>query len=150
MSPTLRTLVAAFFLAFIALPAGALAQKASVTVQVIQASKKPGKTDKSLERFQDQLGDFAYKSYKLVDTKRTTVELGKTSTVTLPGKRKLDIHLRSIDKQGRARLKLSIPGVVDSTVAVRQGGDVVLGGPAMPHGDGVLFVPVTVTRITKK
>src|SRR5690606_5163719 len=77
-------------------------------------------------------------------------EKGKSKTIALAGKRKLTVNFRSVDKNGRARLKLSIPGVVESTVAVRPGGDVVLGGPAMPDGDGGLFVPATLNKVRGK
>lgn len=152
MNANLRILAAAFgLLLFLAAPAPALAaEKADLTVHVVRASKKPGKTDPRLTRFQEQLGDFAYKSYELVAVKKATVEKGKSKTIALAGKRKLTVNFRSVDKNGRARLKLSIPGVVESTVAVRPGGDVVLGGPAMPDGDGVLFVPVTLNKVRGK
>ncbi len=145
----LASLGLAFAFAFAPLSASA-AEKADVTVHVVQASKKPGKNDPRLERFRKQLGDFAYKNYQLLSTKKVDVEVGKSETVDLAGGKKLTVNFRSIDKQGRARMKLSIPGVVDTTVAVRPGGDVVLGGPAMPHGDGVLFVPVTLNRLKKQ
>ena len=152
MNANLRSLVAAVGLSLaLAAPAQALAeQKADLTVHVVRASKKPGKTDPRLARFSEQFRDFAYKSYELVGVKKATVEKGKSKTVALAGDKKLTVNFRSVDKNGRARLKLSIPGVVESTVAVRPGGDVVLGGPAMPHGDGVLFVPVTLNRISGK
>ena len=122
-------------------------KQATVTVHVVQASKKPGETDERLKKFKKQFSDFAYKSYKLVGTEQATVPEGGTKSVQLAGGRKLDVNFRSIGKDGRARLKLSIPGVVDTTVALAEGGDVVLGGPALPSGDGVLFVPVTLNQV---
>lgn len=144
----IRTLLAALGLfAYLLLPGQVLADEADVTVHVVQASKKAGPTDPALERFRSQFGDFAYKSYKLLAVRKAKVTKGKPATVDLAGGKKLTLDLRSVDKAGRAKLKLSIPGVVETTVAVRKGGDVVLGGPAMPHGDGVLFVPVTVEKV---
>ena len=123
----LASLGLAFAFAFAPLGASA-AEKADVTVHVVQASKKPGKNDPRLERFRKQLGDFAYKNYQLLSVKKISVEKGQSQTVSLEGGKKLTVNFRSIDKDGRARLKLTIPGVVESTVAVRPGGDVVLGG----------------------
>lgn len=152
MNASRRSVVAALGISLAALlaPASAMAaEKADVTVHVVLASKKKGENDPRVERFRKQLGDFAYKNYKLLSVKKENVELGKSETVDLAGGKKLTINFRSIDKEGRARMKLTIPGVVETTVAVRPGGDVVLGGPAMPHGDGVLFVPVTLNRVSK-
>jgi hypothetical protein len=152
MNASRRSLLVAFGLFFfLVAPVQALAQeKADLSVHVIAASKKPGKSDPRLERFRKQLGDFAYKNYQLLSVKKISVEKGQSQTVSLEGGKKLTVNFRSIDKDGRARLKLTIPGVVESTVAVRPGGDVVLGGPAMPHKDGVLFVPVTLNKVKKK
>lgn len=152
MNATRRSVLVLFgLLALLLAPLSAAAQDevADVSVHVILASKKAGKTDPRLEKFRKQLGDFAYKSYSLLDVKKAQVAKGKSQTVDLAGGKKLTINFRSVDKDGRARLKLTIPGVVESTVAVRPGGDVVLGGPALPHGDGVLFVPVTLNRVKK-
>jgi len=152
MNASRRSVVAALGLSFAALlaPASALAaEKADVTVHVVLASKKKGENDPRLERFRKQLGDFSYKSYKLLAVKRANVEVGKSETVDLAGGKKLTVNFRSVDKDGRARMKLTIPGVVETTVAVRPGGDVVLGGPAMPYGEGVLFVPVTLNRVAQ-
>jgi len=153
MNPSRRSVLVLFsLLALLLAPLSASAQKeevADVSVHVVLASKKAGKSDPRLERFRKQLGDFAYKSYSLVKVERVNVEKGKSQTLDLAGGKKLTVNFRSVDKDGRARLKLTIPGVVESTVAVRPGGDVVLGGPAMPHGDGVLFVPVTLNKVKK-
>lgn len=130
-------------------PAQALAAEAEVTVHVVRASKKPGKTDPRLKRFQKQFEDFAYKSYQLEGVKKVKLKSGKAETVQLAGGKSLTVNLNSVGKDGKARLKLAIPGVVDTTVSMAKGGDVVLGGPAMPHGDGVLFVPITVNKIKK-
>lgn len=133
----------------LAAPATALAQgkQADVTVHVVLASKKPGNTDPRLSRFKKQFSDFAYKSYQLLAVRQASVKEGGTETVELAGGKKLNLNFRSVGKDGRARMKVSIPGVVDTTVSLGEGGDVVLGGPALPHGDGVLFVPVTLNKI---
>ncbi|WP_373046611.1 hypothetical protein [Vulgatibacter sp.] len=153
MNASRRTLLAALGIALLAVfaPLHAMAEgeKADVTVHVVLASKQKGENDPRLERFRKALGDFAYKNYKLLAMKKASVEMGKSETVELAGGKTLTLNFRSIDKDGRARMKLTIPGVVETTVAVRPGGDVVLGGPAMPHGDGVLFVPVTLNKVAK-
>jgi hypothetical protein len=89
--------------------------------------------------------DFAYKSFRHLASRSTTVEVDQTQQVDLVEGRKLVIGFKQVDKDGRVRLQLSIPGVVNTTVSLAPGGSVVLGGPALPSGDGVLFVPVTLS-----
>lgn len=122
-------------------------KEADVTVHVVRASKKPGKTDPRLGKFKKQFGDFSYKSFEVVSVKQARIREGGTETVDLPAGKKLSLNFRSVGKDGKARMKLSIPSVVETTVSLPQGGDVILGGPAMPDGDGVIFVPVTLNRI---
>lgn len=129
------------------LEAVAEGKQADVTIHVVRASKKPGKTDPRLNKFKKQFSDFAYQSFEVVSVRQAKIKEGGTETVDLPKGKKLSLNFRSVGKDGKARMKLSIPGVVDTTVSMQQGGDVILGGPAMPDGDGVIFVPVTLNRI---
>jgi len=150
MMNAMRPLIAFCLVAVVALaPFSAFAQatEAELTVHVVLASKKPGKTDKRLARFKKQFGDFAYQSYQLLSVERAKVKLGESQTVKLAGGKELTLKFTSMGKGNRARVMLSIPDVIETTVAIVPGGDVVLGGPAMPHGDGVLFVPVTLNRL---
>lgn len=130
-------------------PAEVLAEgkQADVTVHVVRASKKPGKTDPRLGKFKKQFGDFAYQSFEVVSVHKANIKEGGTETVQLPAGKQLSLNFRSVGKDGKARMKVSIPKVVETTVSLPQGGDVILGGPAMPDGDGVIFVPVTLNRI---
>lgn len=130
-------------------PASALAaeKQATLTVDVVLASKKKGPTDKRLEKFKSQFSDFAYKSFKSLGTRTATVGEKDSKTVDLADGKKLTVTFSSVSKDGKARFKLQIPGVVSTTVSLAPGGSVVLGGPAMPHGDGVLFIPVTLSRL---
>lgn len=122
-------------------------KQADVTIHVVRASKKPGKTDPRLGKFKKQFSDFAYKSFEVVSVKQAKIKEGGTETVDLPAGKRLSLNFRSVGKDGKARMKLSIPGVVETTVSLPQGGDVILGGPAMPDGDAVIFVPVTLNRV---
>ena len=127
-------------------PAHAGEKKATVVVDVVKASKEAGPSDAKVEKFRAQLDRFDYRSYKVVSTKRVTVEKGESETVDLPGGKTLTVRFKQVDKDGRVRLRLSIKGVVETSVSLSPGGSVVLGGPALPHAGGVLFVPVTLSR----
>lgn len=140
-------LVAAFLVLLPVASASAEPKMATVAIDVIRASKKEGKTDPRLEKFRVHLSDFAYKSYELVATRLVTVEEKKSTSVQLEGDKKLRVTFSEIQPNGRARLELSIPDVVESTVALGHDGVVVLGGPGLPsEKGGVLFVPVTLVR----
>jgi hypothetical protein len=151
MTTDRRALLRFLFVASLALAAGlplearAAAKRATVAVEVIRASKAEGPTDPKAEPIRQQMGDFAYKSFRHLASRSTTVEVDQTQQVDLVEGRKLVIGFKQVDKDGRVRLQLSIPGVVNTTVSLAPGGSVVLGGPALPSGDGVLFVPVTLS-----
>lgn len=140
----------------IAAPGTALAAEprmATVSVDIVRASKTPGRTDPRLEKFRLQLADFSFKKYKLLDTNLVTVEEKKTVSIPLEKGRKLrgktlDVTFVKMEKDGKVRLKLVIPEVVDTTVSLSLDGVVILGGPAIPSGkNGVLFLPVTLVAV---
>lgn len=128
-------------------PLAAGAQTASVEVMVVQASKQEGPTDPRIGPLRKQFADFAYRSFQVLSQQQVDVTEGGTQTVSIPGGKTLTIRFTKRDKDGKARLALEIPAVVKSTVSLAPGGTVMLGGPAMPHGPGVLFVPVKLTRV---
>lgn len=149
----------------LALPQQAEAQErmATVAVDIIRATKTPGKTDPRLEKFRVQLSDFSFKRYRLLDTNLITVGEKKTVSVSLEpdegerGKwarqrlegKDLKVTFVGVEKDGRAKLQLAIPGIVDTTVSLALDGSVILGGPAIPSGkNGVLFLPVTLVNVS--
>ncbi|HWV39918.1 MAG TPA: hypothetical protein VN033_15720 [Vulgatibacter sp.] len=142
-----RTLAVAAVLAGALVPGAALgAPKATVAVDVVLASKEPGETDPRLAKFRMQFADFAYKSFKLLGSRLITVEEKESARVDLAGEHKLDVTFTKLDAKGRARLKLSVPGVLQTNVSLARDGSVVVGGPALKSGNGVLFVPVTLVE----
>jgi phosphoglycolate phosphatase-like HAD superfamily hydrolase len=145
----LRLLVVASLGLAVGLPleADAAEKTATVAVEVVRASKAAGPTDPKAEAIRQQMGDFAYKSFRHLATRTASVELKASREVELVEGKKLRVAFRQVDKDGRARLQLAIPGVIDTVVSLAPGGTVVLGGPALPSGDGVLFVPVTLRAV---
>lgn len=127
--------------------------KATIAVDIVRASKTPGRTDPRLEKFRLQLADFSFKKYKLLDTNLVTVEEGKKVSIPLEKGRKLrgkslDVTFVKVEKEGKVNLKLEIPEVLDTTVSLSVDGVVILGGPAIPSGkNGVLFLPVTLVNV---
>ncbi|AKU93091.1 hypothetical protein [Vulgatibacter incomptus] len=147
MTP-LRSLLAAGLLLCAFAPAKVLAAPAAtVAVDVVLASKQPGDTDPRLAKFRTQFADFAYKSFKLVGSRLITVEEKQSTQVDLAGDHKLSVTFTKFEANGRAKLKLAVPGVMDTTISLARDGSVVVGGPALKSGDGVLFVPVTLVEV---
>lgn len=128
-------------------------RKATVAVDIVRASKTPGRTDPRLEKFRLQLSDFSFQRYRLLDTNLVTVEEKKTVSVPLEKGRKLrgktlDVTFVKVEKDGKVQLKLAIDEVLDTTVSLSLDGVVILGGPAIPSGkNGVLFLPVTLVNV---
>lgn len=151
MNTDRRSILRFLFVASLAVAAGlplearAAEKRATVTIEVIRASKADGPTDPKAEPIRRQMGDFAYKSFRHLASRTAAVEVGGKQQVDLVEGKTLQVGFPQVDKDGRVRLQLAIPGVVNTTVSLAPGGSVVLGGPAMPSGDGVLFVPVTLT-----
>lgn len=146
-NPLLRRTFLALLLSLAAAPAFAEEPaQVSVEVSVVEASKKDGPVDPRVKRFQDQLDDFAYKSFKLVSEEKVSLQKGGKQSVGLPNGKTLTVGYTKLDKDGRVRLRLAIDGVVSTSVSLAKGGSVVLGGPALPHGESVLFVPVTLAK----
>ncbi|HLV60468.1 MAG TPA: hypothetical protein VKY51_03610 [Fredinandcohnia sp.] len=129
-------------------------RRATVAVDIVRASKTPGRSDPRLEKFRMQLADFSFKKYKLLDSRLVTVEEKKTVSIPLEKGRKLrgkslDVTFVKVEKDGKVRLRLLIPEVLDTTVSLSLDGVVILGGPAIPSGkNGVLFLPVTLVNVS--
>lgn len=146
---TTRALLAAvlLFAALLPAPAFAAATKATIAIDIVQASKEPGENDPRLAKFRAQFADFAYKSFKLIGSRLVTIEESKNTKVELAAGHSLQLSFLEAQPNGRARLKLSVPGVLDTTVSLKRDGSVLVGGPALPSGNGVLFVPVTLVEM---
>lgn len=140
-------LAAAVFLALLLPSAAFAAPKATVAIDIVQASKEPGENDPRLAKFRSQFADFAYKSFKLVGSRLITVEEKASTKVPLAGGHELTVTVTEANAAGRAKLKLVVPGVLETTVALKRDGSVLVGGPALPSGNGVLFVPVTLVEV---
>lgn len=129
-------------------------RRATVSVDIVRASKTPGRSDPRLEKFRMQLADFSFKKYRLLDSRLVTVEEKKTVSIPLEKGRKLrgkslDVTFVKVEKDGKVRLRLLIPEVLDTTVSLSLDGVVILGGPAIPSGkNGVLFLPVTLVNVS--
>lgn len=125
------------------IPVAASAQAAPVTihVSVIHASKSGSEVDEELVPLKRQLSAFAFSSYKLVDTKDLRLAFGSQAKVRLPNGATLEVRPLRRDADGKLRVQLRIPDLVDTTYAIAPGGTLIVGGPKWKRG--VLILAVT-------
>lgn len=115
--------------------------------QIILASNQPGKgIDPQLSALAHQLrAVFKYTSYQLVSTPEGSLVLGKPWSTPLPENRVLEVVLLGREK-GFSRLGVKIfegrRALLDTTLRLRMGGTVLLGGP--PYREGVLIIALSV------
>jgi len=118
------------------------AQAVPIEVQVIQASREPGGgVDPAIGPLVRELQrDFAYTSYRLLETHRGQVSPQSPWRTVIAGGRDLGVALVKVDG-GRVELHITTPQV-NTRVSLHRGGrPILLGGP--PHGSGVLIMAIS-------
>ncbi len=136
-----RVLLAVFLSQLLPL-APAYAQGVSIEVQVILASREPGgPIDPAVRPLVRELQrDFAYASYRLLETQRGQVSPQRPWETAIPGGRPLSVALVGGD-QGRVELQIKTAGVNTRVMLQRGGAPFLVGGP--PHHSGVLFIAIS-------
>jgi hypothetical protein len=122
--------------------------RAAIPLQarIIYAANEPGGVDPSLGAVAAELQrTFRYTMYRLLDAPRGSAELKQTWRVGLPGDRALEVVPTAIDR-GQATLGVRILGpggqpLMNTTVRLRSGATVLLGGPR--HDQGVLIIALS-------
>jgi hypothetical protein len=128
---------------FLLLPASlAYAQAVPIEVQVIQASREPaGGVDPAIGRLVRELQrDFAYTSYRLLETHQGQVSPQSPWRTVIAGGRELGVSLLKVEG-GRVELHIKTPRVNTRVSLLRGGRPILLGGP--PHGSGVLIMAIS-------
>jgi len=141
-SPTLRALLGALLLLPLLLAAGpALAgpPAARIEVWVIHASRQGDEVDPRLAPLKRQLKGFSFSAYQLIERRIESVPAGAALEMALPGERTLKITPEG-HEEGRRRVRLEIPGLVNTTYLVDQGGTLIVGGPKHQGGNLILAV----------
>ncbi len=136
-----RALLTAFVFLFLPL-SPVYAQAVPVEVQVILASREPGgHIDPVIQTLVRELQrDFAYTSYRLLETQRGQVSSERPWKTAIAGGRALTVALMKAD-QRRAELKITTTGVNTRVGLLRGGPPILLGGP--PHQNGVLIIAIS-------
>ena len=120
----------------------AFAQSVPIEVLVVLASREPsGGVDPAIQSLVRELQrDFAYTSYRLLETHRGQVSPGPPWQTAIAGGRDLTVALMRAD-QRRVELKITTAGVNTRVGLLRGGSPILLGGP--PHQNGVLIIAIS-------
>ena len=139
---------ALFFLSllllFAAVPSVA-ADTVTVDVGAVYASNEGTSIDPALGTIRTKLRSmFNYTSYRMLDRKRRTLSVGETGEFELPGGRSM--RATPLPAQGdKVRLSIRISegpkNLLTTTLGLRRGGMVLVGGP--PHQTGVLILIIS-------
>ncbi len=133
-------------LALLAAPRGGAAATVQIRADVILASNQGTGIDERLGAAAKQLGDaFKYSRYELQSSPSGAAQLGQPWQAALPGGRTLEVTPTAI-AEGNYVLQVRVLGpkgdpVMTSSVRLRPGGSVFIGGP--PHPPGVLIIALS-------
>jgi hypothetical protein len=139
---------ALFILLLLLLPAAGPSEAAdTVTVDVgaVYASNEGTSIDPALGTIRGKLQSmFNYTSYRMLDRKRRSLSVGETGEFELPGQRTMRATL--LPAQGdKVRLSIRISegprNLLTTTLGLRRGGMVLVGGPS--HKAGVLILLIS-------
>jgi hypothetical protein len=120
----------------------AYAQAVPIEVRVILASREPaGGVDPAIRSLVRELQrDFAYTSYRLLESHQGQVSPEGPWRTTIAGDRDLTVLFMGADR-GRVELRIKTAGV-NTRVSLQRGGPpILLGGP--PHKGGVLIIAIS-------
>jgi hypothetical protein len=139
---------ALFFLLLLLLP-GAVPSEAADTVSVdvgaVYASNEGTSVDPALGTIRGKLQSmFNYTSYRMLDRKRRSLSVGETGEFELPDRRSMRATLLPA-RGNKVRLSISLSegprNLLTTTLGLRRGGMVLVGGP--PHQSGVLILVIS-------
>jgi len=121
------------------------AETVAVDVGAVYASNEGASIDPALGTIRGKLQSmFNYTSYRMLDRKRRSLSVGETGEFELPGRRTLRATL--LPAQGdKVRLSIRISdgprNLLTTTLGLRRGGMVLVGGPS--HQSGVLILLIS-------
>lgn len=113
---------------------------AELQVSVIYAQKNAGMgLDPRVRPYLAELiRQFTFASYRLESDTVKRTDLGKSAQFALPGEKILLLTPKSFEKDGRLKVHLSIPKLLETDLLFAKNGELFLGGPR--HENGVLIL----------
>ena len=142
--PGIRAPLLLLLLLLAAVPSEA-ANTVSVDVGSVYASNEGTSIDPALGTIRGKLQSmFNYTSYSMLDRKRRTLSVGETGEFELPGRRTMRATLLPAEGD-KVRLSIRISegpkNLLTTTLGLRRGGMVLVGGPS--HKAGVLILIIS-------
>ena len=112
-----------------------LAGEHSLSVKVIHATKSGVEIDPEIKSLARDFSQLKFTSFKIVDKARINVAIGGSSKFQLPNGLWMKVTLLSVDKDGGMRLQIAAKKLkFKSTIAIKLGGTVAVGGPSYKGG----------------
>ncbi len=124
--------------------AKAKAPAVNVQLMVVHATEGEAFVDPKLESLEKHLEFLRYDNFKVLDTHRSPVVMGKATSFEIEGGRKVNITLlEKNDTEVKLRVQMFKEGkkLVDTTVRVKRGSTFVVAGPK--YKGGMLLLPIT-------
>jgi hypothetical protein len=121
-------------------------QTVRVKIGTILASNQTDEFDPRLNTMRNQLKVMKYRSYRLLKEDIQNVPWQGNASFDIPGGRSLLVtpqEFRNKQISLKIRLQHGDKPVVDTTVRLNNGGNLLLGGP--PHEGGVLVLSISAT-----
>jgi hypothetical protein len=118
----------------------------AVNVQIMVVHAKEGEVfvDPKLAKLEKHLEFLRYDNFSVLDTQRSPVVTGKSTSFAIEGGRKVTVNLlEKNEDEVRLRVQMFKDGkkLVDTTVRVKRGSTFVVAGPK--YKGGILLLPIT-------
>jgi len=118
--------------------ANSLAGDHSLKVKIIHATKTGVEVDAEIKSLANDFSQLNFTSFKVIDKAKIDVAIGGSSKFQLPNGLWMKVTLLRVDKDGGMRLKIVAKKLkFKSTIAIKPGGTVAVGGPS--YKDGALI-----------
>ena len=115
-----------------------LAGEHSLKINIIHATKSGVEIDPEIKSLARDFSQLKFTSFKIVDKAQINAAVGGSSKFQLPNGLWMDVTLLQVDKNGGMRLRFEAKKLkFKSTIAIKPGGTVAVGGPS--YKDGALI-----------
>ena len=123
-------IVGSFFIA-----SNSLAGGDPLNIKIIHATKGGVEVDAEIKSLANDFSQLKFTSFKIIDKAKIDVAIGGSSKFQLPNGLWMKVTLLRVDKDGGMRLKIEAKKLkFKSTIAIKPGGTVAVGGPSYKEG----------------
>ena len=107
----------------------------SLKIKIIHATKSGVEIDPEIKSLARDFSQLKFTSFKIVDKAQINAAVGGSSRFQLPNGLWMDVTLLKVDKDGGMRLRIEAKKLkFKSTIAIKPGGTVAVGGPSYKNG----------------